>query len=60
MHQLGFLYPVVTHWAWGGGWLQQGLDYQHNGTTHTVSFTVSLHIINIKLSSRLVLQGHYV
>ncbi|KAK3101388.1 hypothetical protein FSP39_003194 [Pinctada imbricata] len=29
----GFIYPVVTHWAWGGGWLSQGMDYSAlNGT----------------------------
>ncbi|XP_063401087.1 putative ammonium transporter 1 [Mytilus trossulus] len=23
----GFIYPVVTHWAWGNGWLADGYDY---------------------------------
>lgn len=23
----GFIYPVVTHWVWGGGFLSQGKDY---------------------------------
>ncbi|XP_033753298.1 putative ammonium transporter 1 isoform X2 [Pecten maximus] len=23
----GFIYPVVTHWAWGGGWLSEGYEY---------------------------------
>ncbi|VDI12626.1 ammonium transporter, Amt family [Mytilus galloprovincialis] len=23
----GFIYPVVTHWAWGNGWLVDGYDY---------------------------------
>ncbi|XP_069131932.1 putative ammonium transporter 1 isoform X2 [Argopecten irradians] len=22
-----FIYPVVTHWAWGGGWLSEGYQY---------------------------------
>jgi len=24
---IGFIYPVVTHWSWGGGWLQIGREY---------------------------------
>ncbi|KAJ8305891.1 hypothetical protein KUTeg_016436 [Tegillarca granosa] len=27
----GFIYPVVTHWAWGGGWLSQGMTYYDVG-----------------------------
>jgi len=23
----GFIYPVVTHWQWGGGFLSEGKDY---------------------------------
>ncbi|KAL4225498.1 ammonium transmembrane transporter [Mactra antiquata] len=23
----GFIYPIVTHWVWGGGFLQRGQDY---------------------------------
>ncbi|KAK3103680.1 hypothetical protein FSP39_020979 [Pinctada imbricata] len=29
----GFIYPVVTHWAWGGGWLSQGREYSSIGAT---------------------------
>ncbi|XP_021342612.1 putative ammonium transporter 1 isoform X2 [Mizuhopecten yessoensis] len=27
----GFIYPVVTHWAWGGGWLSEGYEYENIG-----------------------------
>ena len=34
---IGFIYPVVVSWTWGGGWLtQQGyLDYSGSGVVHT-------------------------
>ena len=38
----GFVYPIVTHWAWdGNGWLYVGVDYTKDGVTRTVSYQVS-------------------
>jgi ammonium transporter, Amt family len=31
---VGFVYPVVGHWGWGGGWLEEGLGfYDFAGST---------------------------
>ncbi|MGN0240822.1 MAG: ammonium transporter, partial [Candidatus Weimeria sp.] len=34
----GFVYPVIGHWIWGGGWLQQlgFTDFAGSGAVHTV------------------------
>jgi Amt family ammonium transporter len=34
----GFIYPVVEHWVWGGGWLAQigFIDYAGSGVVHLV------------------------
>ena len=38
---LGFVYPVVTHWAWdGNGWLYKGVDYTKDNVTLSVTFQV--------------------
>ncbi|XP_027047257.1 putative ammonium transporter 1 [Pocillopora damicornis] len=35
----GFVYPVVTHWAWdGNGWLYKGVDYTKDNVTLSVTF----------------------
>ncbi len=33
---VGFLYPVIEHWVWGGGWLSQigFIDYAGSGVVH--------------------------
>jgi Amt family ammonium transporter len=33
---VGFLYPIVEHWVWGGGWLSQigFIDYAGSGVVH--------------------------
>jgi len=34
----GFIYPMVEHWVWGGGWLEQlgYIDYAGSSVVHTV------------------------
>ncbi|XP_022778288.1 ammonium transporter 1 member 3-like, partial [Stylophora pistillata] len=35
----GFVYPVVTHWAWdGNGWLATGLKYTKDNVTMSVTY----------------------
>jgi Amt family ammonium transporter len=33
---VGFLYPIIEHWVWGGGWLSQigFIDYAGSGVVH--------------------------
>ena len=33
---VGFLYPVIEHWVWGGGWLSEigFIDYAGSGVVH--------------------------
>nr|ATC20499.1 ammonium transporter 1 [Tridacna squamosa] len=37
----GFIYPVVTHWQWGGGFLFKGKDYDDIGNVAYVDFAGS-------------------
>lgn len=39
-----FIYPVVVHWVWGGGWLGQGGFHDFAGSTvvHTVGGVIAL------------------
>jgi Amt family ammonium transporter len=32
----GFIYPIVTHWVWGGGWLSElgFFDFAGSGVVH--------------------------
>ncbi|KAJ8306768.1 hypothetical protein KUTeg_015680, partial [Tegillarca granosa] len=35
----GFIYPVVSHWAWDPqGWLAKGFEYQDGNTTLTIKY----------------------
>jgi ammonia channel protein AmtB len=35
----GIIYPVVTHWQWGGGFLVKGIDY--GGDIGRLGYTVN-------------------
>ncbi len=39
-----FIYPIVVHWVWGGGWLfQQGFfDFAGGAVVHTVGAVIAL------------------
>nr|WP_282580219.1 ammonium transporter [Natroniella sulfidigena] len=32
----GFIYPVVGHWIWGGGWLSEMIDFAGSTVVHSV------------------------
>lgn len=54
----GFIYPVVGHWVWGGGWLS-GLgfaDFAGSGTVHMVGGIAAL-VGAVKVGPRL---GKYI
>ncbi|MBN2003972.1 MAG: hypothetical protein JXA21_11510 [Anaerolineae bacterium] len=40
----GFIYPVIEHWVWGGGWLSQMgfIDYAGSTVVHLVGGTLAL------------------
>jgi len=40
----GFIYPVVEHWVWGGGWLSQigYIDYAGSSVVHMVGGMLAL------------------
>ena len=45
---VGFLYPVVTHWAWdANGWLFVGVDYIKDNVTMNITYQVSCYITAI-------------
>jgi len=41
---VGFLYPVVEHWVWGGGWLSEMgfIDYAGSGVVHLTGGMLAL------------------
>lgn len=41
---VAFIYPIVVHWVWGGGWLfQQGFfDFAGGAVVHTVGAVIAL------------------
>ncbi|MFT4049780.1 MAG: ammonium transporter [Solirubrobacterales bacterium] len=53
-----FIYPIVAHWSWGGGWLaQQGVqDFAGSGVVHLCGATAGL-AATIVLGAR---KGKYV
>jgi Amt family ammonium transporter len=40
----GFIYPIVTHWVWGGGWLSElgFFDFAGSGAVHMLGGTAAL------------------
>jgi Amt family ammonium transporter len=40
----GFIYPIVTHWVWGGGWLSElgFFDFAGSGVVHMLGGTAAL------------------
>ena len=53
----GLVYPPVSHWAWGGGWLSQlgYLDFAGSGVVHLVGGVCAL-VACILVGAR---QGRY-
>ncbi len=41
MYLTGFMYPLVTHWAWDStGWLYKGIDIDYNGEQVNIAYQV--------------------